>query len=158
CDYTPCSGFVYATDDAERDELINIEGAIRELGIACEKVEEIPLPAGNTYAIKFAEHAHFHPTRYLLGLLAAYVKLGGDVRGGARVEEGTEQERQLRVNAAGGEALAAGAVLYGAPTTPGVQLVSCRVAPYRSYSQVGELAEHGSHPPDLVYAMQEPCH
>lgn len=158
CDYTPCSGFLYATDDAERDELINIEGAIRELGIACEKVEEIPLPAGNTYAIKFAEQAHFHPTRYLLGLLDAYVKLGGHVIEGALVQEVTDEDHQLRVKIAGGETLSAGAVIYATHTTPGIQLMNFRVAPYRSYIQVWELAEHESYPHDLVYDMKEPFH
>ncbi len=159
CDYMPYDGFMYAQTEEEGEELDKIKDAIIAVGLHASDVTSIPVPFDIAKAITFGGQASFHPTKYIMGLLQAYVNLGGHIQEYALVQDVTEtQEDKLEVKTAEGQMWVAQTVVYATHTPPGIQLMNFRLAPYRSYIQVFEL-ENESHCPDgLVYDMQDPFH
>lgn len=158
CDFTLCFGFMYAENEEEKKELIEIKDALEQIGIRCSEVDEIPVPASFIYAIEFDEQARFHPTKYLAGLANAYCGLGGQIRERTIVQQVKEENDVLSVTTADGLVFTADFVLYATHTPPGIQLMNFRLAPYRSYIQVWELVRPIDFPEALVYDMQEPFH
>ncbi|MBD1427303.1 FAD-dependent oxidoreductase [Sphingobacterium arenae] len=158
CDFTPCSGFMYAENDEEEKELKKIKNALEQVGIVCSEVAKIPIPAPFIYAIEFPEQARFHPTKYLVGLVKAYTDLGGQIREGTLVQQVKEDDGGLRIKTVDDRIFSADFVVYATHTPPGIQLMTFRVAPYRSYIQVWELERQKDCPEALIYDMQEPFH
>lgn len=158
CDFTSCSGFMYAENEDEKKELTEIKDALEQVGISCSEVDEIPVPVPFIFAIEFEEQARFHPTKYLAGLVSAYTSLGGQIRERTIVQHVKEENDVLSVQTADGHVFYADFVLYATHTPPGIQLMNFRVAPYRSYIQVWELVRQIDWPEALVYDMQEPFH
>ncbi|TYR33010.1 FAD-dependent oxidoreductase [Sphingobacterium phlebotomi] len=158
CDFTRCSGFMYAENEEEKKELKEIKEALEQVGIPCSEVDEIPVPASFMYAIEFEEQARFHPTKYLAGLAKAYISLGGQIRERTVVQHVKEENDMLVAKTAEGDVFSADFVLYATHTPPGIQLMNFRLAPYRSYIQVWELMRQIDWPEALVYDMQEPFH
>ncbi|UIR54742.1 FAD-dependent oxidoreductase [Sphingobacterium sp. SRCM116780] len=158
CDFMTCSGYMYAEDEEQEGELMEIKKAIHQVGIACEEVFETPLPVGCVYAIKFEEQGRFHPTKYLMGLQKAFVALGGQVIENTLVQQVQEEHHRFQVKTADGQVFLTDAVVYATHTPPGVQFMNLRLVPYRSYIQVWELDEREIYPRDLVYDMKDPFH
>lgn len=158
CNFQRSSGYMYAENDKEKEELVKIGKAIKQVGIACEPIESIPIPAKFDYAIKFAEQGHFHPTRYLGGILAAFLALKGSVLEQTVVTQVKEQDNHLLVQTSTGITFIAKNVVYATHTPPGVQLMSFRLAPYRSYIQVWNLNDARVELRDVVYDMKDPFH
>lgn len=158
CDFTHCSGFMYAENDDEEKELRAIKGALEQVGIPCSEVSEVPIPAPFVYAIKFEEQARFHPTKYLTGLVSAYTALGGQISEKTIVQQVQEADDKLLIKTASDDVISADFVLYATHTPPGIQWMNFRLAPYRSYIQVWELERQEDCPEALVYDMQEPFH
>jgi len=97
CDYHSCTGYMYAKDDKQADELIKIQAALETYGIPCMGESEIPLPVFSKYAIEFNQQARFHPLKYIAGLLSAYLDLGGEISLNVRVLGASEGEDMIEV-------------------------------------------------------------
>ena len=158
CDFAACPGFMYAAYEEEKQELLKIKDALDQVGVPCEEVDEIAIPADFIYAIKFDEQAQFHPTKYLLGLVQAFTEQGGKIQEHTLVQQVKTEDDGLRVETADGLVFSANFVLYATHTPPGVQLMSFRLAPYRSYIQVWELEDQVTLADGLVYDMSDPFH
>src|SRR5690606_29603729 len=159
CDYMPHDGFMYAQTEKEVEELEKIKDAILAVGLDASDVIAVPAPFDIMKAITFGGQGSFHPTKYIMGLLQAYINLGGHIREHALVQTVTESEGdKLEVKTSEGQVWLAQTVVYATHTPPGIQLMNFRLAPYRSYIQVFELEDENQCPDGLVYDMQEPFH
>ncbi|MFD1769912.1 FAD-dependent oxidoreductase [Sphingobacterium suaedae] len=158
CDLERCHGIMYAQNEKEKDELTRIRDAIKELGIPCEEIEGNPLSVPSLYAIQFQEQGRFHPTKYLKGLLKAVLDRGGHILEQTLVQHVTEKDGARVIKTADGRMFVADNVVYATHTPPGIQQMSFRLSPYRSYIQVWELVENYVFPDEVVYDMQEPFH
>jgi len=107
-------------------------------------------------ALQFPGQAQFHPLKYLKALQAAFVNAGGAMLENSSVTEVTRQE-DIHIVTAGGSALRARHVIYATHIPPGVNILSLRCAPYRSYV-LGVKLENDNYPDALVYDMQDPYH
>lgn len=158
CDFERSDGYMYAVDEKEERELLKIEDAIKQVGVHCVPAEKIPVPRAFSYAIKFAEQGHFHPTRYLGGLLEAFVSLGGKIQEQVVVQAVKEEGDNLLVETSSGTSFTVDEVVYATHTPPGIQLMNFRLAPYRSYLQVWKLSDDADNMKDVVYDMKDPFH
>ncbi|TDS13160.1 FAD-dependent oxidoreductase [Sphingobacterium paludis] len=158
CDLTECNGQMYATTEDEKKELQKIKEAIVQLGISCKEIDELAIPVKPLYAIEFAEQGHFNPTKYVLGMASAFEALGGRILTQALVQHVTREEGRLSVTTADGRVFRSDRVIYATHTTPGIQLMNFRIAPYRSYLQLWELADSNACPDKVLYDMKDPFH
>ncbi|KGE12567.1 FAD-dependent oxidoreductase [Sphingobacterium deserti] len=158
CDLIDCNGQMYATTGEEKEELQKIKDAILQLGISCSEIDNLAIPVKPLYAIEFAEQGHFNPTKYILGLAGAFEALGGMIVTGALVQHVKRIDGRLSVTTADGRVFRADKVIYATHTTPGIQLMNFRIAPYRSYLQLWELADHAAYPDKVLYDMEDPFH
>lgn len=158
CNFFKCNGYMFATNSEEKDSLIGIKDAIREVGTCCEETKSVPLHDTFDYAIEFDEQGYFHPTKYLKGLLDAFISLGGNVIERVVVEATEANGDHLQIQTSSGLKVTAHDVVYATHTPPGIQLMSFRLAPYRSYIQVWGLADAADYTDAVIYDMKEPFH
>jgi glycine/D-amino acid oxidase-like deaminating enzyme/nitrite reductase/ring-hydroxylating ferredoxin subunit len=78
CEFSRRDAFVYASTDAEREELTAEARAQSEAGLPASLVTDVDLPFPVTGAVRCTDQAQFHPRRWLLGL-AAHAEAAGCV-------------------------------------------------------------------------------
>ena len=66
CDFTRQDSFVYTLED--RSALLEERNALREIGVAAELTEALPLPLSTAGAVKVANQGQFHPLKFLSAL------------------------------------------------------------------------------------------
>lgn len=157
CDYQQQTGFMYAENAGEFKELMEIKEAILTVDLHAESAADIPVPYSVTGCISFNNQASFHPTKYLLGLVDAYVASGGVIVDNCRVHHVKRNHQGLQIETSK-DLFYADKVVYATHTAPGVQLANFRLAPYRSYLSLFELDNENDYPQGLIYDMQKPFH
>ncbi|WDF66919.1 FAD-dependent oxidoreductase [Sphingobacterium oryzagri] len=158
CDLTDCSGQMYAGTADEKKQLEKIKDGIIELGISCREVSDVDIPVKQIYAIEFAEQGHFNPAKYVVGMAEAIQALGGYILGESLVQKVSRKDGNILAETQAGDLFRADHVIYATHTTPGIQLMNFRVAPYRSYLQLWQLANESEYPEKVIYDMEEPFH
>jgi len=157
CDYQKQIGYMYASNSAELEELEEIKEAILKVGLHAETVSAIPLPYAVTGCIAFNNQASFHPTKYLWGLVDAYLARNGEIVENCMVHNVKSNDQELEIETST-STFYADKVVYATHTAPGVQLANFRLAPYRSYLSLFELVNEEDYPQGLIYDMQNPFH
>jgi glycine/D-amino acid oxidase-like deaminating enzyme/nitrite reductase/ring-hydroxylating ferredoxin subunit len=77
CDFTEEDAYIYGNTDSSVSKINQEYEAYKKLGIASQYVESIPLPLQVKAAIVMKQQAQFHPLKFLLHLLQAFVKNEG---------------------------------------------------------------------------------
>lgn len=159
CDLRRCAGYMYAQNEEEAQEMLQIKDAIGQVDIPVADARDVPVPFDVQQAIVFDGQGSFHPTKYMMGMRKAFLELGGQLVEGTLVQQvNTGADDKLEVKAENGQLWLANKVIYATHTPPGVQWMNFRLAPYRSYIQVYELQDPADCPDALVYDMEEPFH
>jgi len=156
CDYESKTGYLYAEDDEQAKQLEDIFDGALEVGINVKYTDNVPTPVNFIKALEFKGQAQFHPIKYLQGMQAAYIKAGGLLLTGTKVEE-LSTENDIHVALAGELKIKARHVIYATHMPPGITSLNFRCAPYRSYVIAVKL-KNDKYPDALVYDMQEPYH
>lgn len=156
CDYENKTGYVYAEDEAQAEQLKDIFEGAKAVGVPVNYTEKVPTPLPFQTALEFGGQAQFHPLKYLQALVKAFVTAGGLILENTKVETVTTEEG-VHTGVASELHIKARNVIYATHIPPGINSYSLRCAPYRSYV-LGVKLKSDSYPDALVYDMQEPYH
>ena len=156
CDLERKSGFLYSENEKESKQLQEILKAAKRSGISVEIASENLVPIPFDAVIRFEGQGQFHPLKYINGLLAEFFKLGGVLLENTRITESSFEDGAYIAQSNSGS-IRAKKIVYATHIPPGLNLMSFRNAPYRSYV-LGLKLKDGNYPDGLVYDMQEPYH
>lgn len=156
CDYETKTGYLYAEDEKQADQLDDIFAGAKAVGVPVNYTVKVPTPLGFQAALEFEGQAQFHPLKYLQGLISAFTAASGVVLKNTLVES-LEKEGDHHIGIAGELKIRAKHIIYATHTPPGINSYSLRCAPYRSYV-LGVKLKSDTYPDALVYDMQEPYH
>lgn len=158
CDFAPADGVLFAGNDGHDTRTIDAEEAVlRRLDLQFERIT-LALPGGQAVAaLRFPDHARFHPLRYLTGVLAAARKNGvelytdtvvEDVRGGDPCTVTTTHGLRVSANAV--------VVATNNPFACGTTL-HAKVAAYTTYAIAAEVPK-GAVDARLYWDTEDPYH
>jgi len=156
CSFTRADALVYTRSD-EPGSVQRIEqeiAAAQRLGLPASRVEDSDLPFPIAVGMRFAEQAHFHPQRYLDGLVAALTEAGGVVHEGSRVMRIRERDGSVTVETDGGTVRAGSAVVA---TLLPIGLLGgffARTRPSMSYGLAMRL--RGEAPASMTISVDDP--
>lgn len=156
CDLERKSGFLYSENEKESKQLQEILKAAKRSGISVEIASENLVPIPFDAMIRFEGQGQFHPLKYINGLLAEFLRLGGVLKENTRITESSFEDGAYIAQSNSGS-IRAKKIVYATHIPPGLNLMSLRNAPYRSYV-LGLKLKDGNYPDALVYDMQEPYH
>jgi len=155
CELKYKTGYLFSQTDEQAKELLKIKEGNEEAGLITEWATGIPVSIPYTTAIAMARQAQFHPTKYIQGLAKAFVGAGGVLVENCAVTSAEEASpKEVIVQTTMGT-LKAHRLVYATHIPPGVNSLSFRCAPYRSYAIAATLTED-AYPDGLVYDMKEP--
>ncbi|WP_449437083.1 FAD-dependent oxidoreductase [Pedobacter steynii] len=146
----------FAENEKESKQLQQILEVSKRAGVSVEATKENLVPVPFYSVIRFEGQGQFHPLKYITGLLAEFLKLGGILLENTRIVESSFEEGIYSTKSDSGF-LRAKKLVYATHIPPGVNLMSLRNAPYRSYV-LGLKLKDGNYPEGLAYDMQEPYH
>ena len=158
CDFLPVDGLLFAGDDGRDTRTLDEEEVVlRRLGLPFERVTHT-FPGGQAVpALRFPDHAQFHPIRYLSGMLAALRRNGvalytdtvvEDVRGGDPCTVTTAHGRHVSAKAV--------VVATNNPFASGTTL-HAKVAAYNTYAFAAEIPK-GTVEARLYWDTEDPYH
>lgn len=156
CDYEPKTGYLYAEDEKQADQLDDIFEGSKAVGIPVNCTIKVPTPLNFQAALEFEGQAQFHPLKYLYALAQAFLNAGGRILENTKVES-IEKKEDRHIAVADELKIYAKNVVYATHIPPGINSYSLRCAPYRSYV-LGLKLKSDTYPDALVYDMQEPYH
>ena len=156
CDLEYKEGYLFSENEKESKQLQEILEASRRAGIAVTESGTNDVPITFDKAIRFAQQGQFHPLKYLKGLTAAFVNLGGVILEDSFVSDREESEVLITI-VAGENKLKGRNLVYATHMPPGITAYSLRCAAYRSYV-LGIKLKNDQYPTGLAYDMQEPYH
>lgn len=155
CNYSEQPGFVFSQTPEQTKELEKILEASRKAGIEIAYSDTIPVPLPFEKAVKATQQAQFHPLRYLHALARAFSERGGMLLQNCHYNDSKSGDVIEASTSLG--AIKAKNLLYATHIPPGINLLSLRCAPYRSYAIAVKLAGN-NYPDGLCYDMYDPYH
>ncbi len=155
-DFQEKKAYLFSQNAQETETLRQILESSQQAGVSVEEVFENAVPIPFEHVLRFDAQAQFHPLKYILGLAAEFRRMGGIILEHTFVAELKNKHGMHQVNAGQLNILAKN-VVYATHIPPGINLLSLRNAPYRSYVLVVTL-KTDSYPEDLAYDLQEPYH
>lgn len=156
CDLESKAAWLYAECEKESKQLQEIMEAARRAGIDVEDTDYNPVPVPFDSVIRFEGQGQFHPLKYINGLLKEFLNLDGVLLENTMIREHSFEDGIYTAKHDSGY-IRAKKLVYATHIPPGVNLMSFRNAPYRSYV-LGLKLKVGNYPDGLVYDMQEPYH
>lgn len=157
CDFERKQAILFSQDDKQASTLEDIVAASGRAGLKMDYITEIPISVPFKTAVVMGDQAQMHPTKYILGMAAQIVKMGGTIMQQCKVTSVDEVETgTLKVTTVKGEFTASN-VVYASHIPPGVNILHLRNAPYRSYVIAAQLADE-AYPEELIYDMYDAYH
>lgn len=156
CELEAKSAWLYAENEKESKQLQQILEASKRAGVAVEAADENVVPLPFDSVIRFQGQGQFHPLKYIHGLLEEFVKLGGVLLNHTPIRESSFDDG-IHTSKSDSTAIRANKLFYATHIPPGINLMSLRNAPYRSYV-LGLKLKDENYPHGLAYDMQEPYH
>lgn len=156
CGFERLDGFLYALPGNEFKDLGREHRAAVRAGVNAELLPRVPgLPFDTGPCVRYRNQAQFHPLKYLAGLAAAFVRLGGKLHGGTRaleIKSGTD----LRIVATSHGTIRAGAVVVATNTPFNDRVVMhTKQAGYRTYA-IGIRVPKAALPRMLLWDTGDP--
>lgn len=159
CDFTRVSAYLFAP---RQEDVATLESEID----ACHKVgfrevgwaRGIPIAGPYARAIQFPDQAHFHPLKYLYGVVSALTQKGS-VRffANSPVIAVEEQEAAVSVRTERGSVSARHAVIATNSPIANRIVVHDKQGPYRTYAFAAEI-KRGALPDALYWDTEDPYH
>lgn len=156
CDFEYKDGYLFSETDDETEELAKILKASQNAGISITEVDENCLPINFNHCLKIKNQAQFHPLKYIFALAKEFEKIGGTISEHTFVKK-TEFDEHLHTAKTNHNAIIARNIVYATHIPPGINLLSFRCAPYRSYVLGIKLSDN-NYPNCLAYDMKEHYH
>lgn len=156
CDFEYKPGWLFSQSEKESKELDKILDSAASAGVEVNRADKSGVPIIFDKVICFANQAQFHPLKYLQGLVKEFRSLGGILIEGNRIQKTCFSDGIHTADAELG-VFRARNLVYATHIPPGVNLLSFRCAPYRSYVLAIKLKDD-NYPEGLSYDMQEPYH
>jgi glycine/D-amino acid oxidase-like deaminating enzyme/nitrite reductase/ring-hydroxylating ferredoxin subunit len=154
CGFSKVDGYMFAENADQDKQLEDIVEGTQKSNVAIEYTNSIPVPMSFTKAVKFSGQAKFHPTHYIVALAKAFEEAGGIILLNCMVKEITD-ELPIVISTTQGE-IYGNQFIWATHTPPGVNLLSFRLAPYRSYAIAVELTDKAQEFEGLVYDCNDP--
>ncbi|RDC56148.1 FAD-dependent oxidoreductase [Pedobacter chinensis] len=155
-DFKYLDAYLFSQNEKETKELRSILNAAQEAGVAVTEAAENGTSISFDYSLRFSNQAQFHPLKYIRGLARAFENIGGRILENTFIHN-IEFKNEIHHAKYGEKIIRAKNVVYATHVPPGVNILSLRNAPYRSYVLAVTLKD--DHYPDcLIYDMQEPYH
>lgn len=156
CDFQERTGYLFALDDQQVNDLdALVEGSVKA-GIGMHHVAGHPFPIPSKKTVSIPGQAQFHPVKYIRALVQAYLAMGGALIEDCRVYEAEEKEDKVWLRTSKG-IIEAQQVVYATHIPPGVNVLHFTNAPYRSYAIAVRLGS-GDYPQALGYDLHDPYH
>jgi len=155
-DFEYRDGYLFSQNKKETEQLEEIFESSKDAGVEVEKADTNGLPIGFEACYKFEKQAQFHPLKYIYGLAKAFSDLGGIIIEETMITAIETAEEIHHLKYENGEFTAKN-VIWATHVPPGVNILSLRNAPYRSYV-LGIKLQDEAYPDCLSYDMQEPYH
>lgn len=156
CDFEEKDGYLYSENEEETEQLAQILESSRKANVVVSEADTNGIAVPFEHALKFSHQAQFHPVKYLIRLAEEFQKLGGIILENTFIRK-TSCENEVHTAVSDQIEIRAKHVFYATHTAPGVNLLSFRCAPYRSYVLGIELQDE-NYPDCVAYDMQEPYH
>lgn len=156
CDFEYKDGYVFSENEKESKELKDILEASAHAGIEVRATNKngVPIPFENS--IVFRDQGQFHPLKYINALAKEFISLGGLIMEDTWIIE-TIYKDQVHTAIGDRASVKAKHLVYATHIPPGINVLSLKCAPYRSYV-LGIKLKDDAYPDDLIYDMQEPYH
>jgi len=151
------AAYLFSQNDKETQLLDDILFSSKQAGIEVEVTSRSGVPLHFQKVLKFSNQAQFHPLKYLNGLAQEFVRLGGEISVGTFIESTAFKENLHLASSSSGDVFRAKNLVWATHIPPGINLLSLRNAPYRSYVLAARLKDE-KYPDCLAYDMQEPYH
>lgn len=155
-DFEYKEGYLFSQSEEETNQLKDILASSKEAGIEVSESNENGLPLNFEQSIRFSDQAQFHPIKYILGLAKGFRELGGEILDETFITDSKYFDGIHHAIYQHGE-LSARNLVWATHIPPGINILSLRNAPYRSYILAVTLKD-GIYPDCLSYDMQEPYH
>ncbi|MGA9648728.1 FAD-dependent oxidoreductase [Pedobacter sp.] len=155
-DFEYKSGFLFSQNEKETQELDKILSSSKAAGVLVEESGDNGVPVRFLKAIEFSNQAQFHPLKYIDGLARGFLSLGGRILENTFIEE-VKESHGLHYASGGAMEIQGRKLIWATHIPPGINLLSLRNAPYRSYVLAVKL-NNETYPDCLSYDMQEPYH
>lgn len=156
CDLEYKQAWLYAENEKESKQLIQILEASERAGLQVEITTENVVPVPFSTVIKFEQQGQFHPLKYISGLLAEYIALGGILLENTQIIA-YEPQGDHQIAKSNSVDIKANKIVYATHIPPGINSLDLSNAPYRSYV-IGLKLKNDQYPLGLAYDMQEPYH
>lgn len=150
------AGYLFSQEEKETAELQSILESSQNAGVEVNEAIENGVPIPFERVLCFKNQAQFHPLKYILGLAKEFEKLGGKMIEQTFIES-TELHEDIHHAKSDKLTLKAKNIVYATHIPPGINILSLRNAPYRSYVLAVKL-NSSEYPNCLAYDMQEPYH
>ena len=155
CSYSEQPGYVFSQNADQTKELTDILESSRKAGLQIEYSNTIPVPVPFEKAVRIESQAQFHPIQYLHALAKAFVQAGGILLQNCHFLESGKGDI-LEISTSQGTFRTRN-LLYATHIPPGINLLSFRCAPYRSYAMAVKL-KGNNYPEGLCYDLYDPYH
>lgn len=156
CDFAPESAWLYAENKEESIQLEEIYKASKRAGAKVEMDDKNIVPVPFESVIRFDQQAQFHPLKYLYGLIREFMRLGGILSNQTRIRT-SEFSDGIHTAHSDHLTIRSKNLIYASHVPPGVNLMSFKNAPYRSYVLALKLKDK-NYPKGLIYDMRKPYH
>lgn len=157
CGFEEVPGYLFSQNATQTHQLEEIESACRQVGVACEFVNDLPMPLPCEKVLRLDGQAKFHPLRYLLKMAEVFEKEGGTIIENCRVLGSKKHDHNLTEVETSIEKFTARHLVFATHIPIGVNIIHFRCAAYRSYAMAVKL-EDNAYPESLVYDMYDPYH
>jgi glycine/D-amino acid oxidase-like deaminating enzyme/nitrite reductase/ring-hydroxylating ferredoxin subunit len=155
-DFNYRDAYLFSQNEKETKELQEIFESSKEAGVQVTESDRNGLSIDFLQSIKFSGQAQFHPIKYINGLAQGFQKLGGKIVEGRFITDSKFVDG-IHVSAYSEGEIKSKNIIWATHIPPGINLLSLRNAPYRSYVLAVRL-KNDDYPACLAYDMQEPYH
>lgn len=156
CDFERCSFFLFSAEEKQNKLLENIYDAHKTVGIETEYTEQLPFPLDFNKCIEIKGQAHFHPLKYISGMLKHFTDSGGIVLNHTPVEKYEIAGGGVTVFTNSGE-FQAKSIIWATHIPPGNNRFNLLAAPYRSYALTAKLNQAPEKPAQTA-DLYDPYH
>lgn len=156
CEWSEEDAYLYAQTAESADKLELEYKAYEKLGIPGELVQDIPLPIEVRAALRLSGQAQFHPVKFMNGLLARFVKAGGQVYEHTRIDGKVEQGDRQKIWTMDGKQITCRHVIASShfPFYDGLGLYFTRLHAERSY--IIAVKPTTAYPGGMYLSVDEP--
>lgn len=157
CGFERVTGYVFAADESQEKIVDDMYEGTKEVNVAIEYTDKIPVAIPFTKAVEIPGQAKFNPADYICGLAKAFRAAGGMIMENCVVSNVEEKDDAVYVTGENA-AITCKHFVWATHTTPGINLLSFRLAPYRSYVIAAPLSDKSAEFSGLVYDAADPYH